>query len=159
MMRGAEVLLHPTNEEKSAAQEAAKVARAAENMVYVVSANVAGGIGFSADGSVQGGRSQIIDYRGRALAFDGEAEESIRASALIDVEALRRARCDTGMGNALLRGRWEMYRAFLGEMTAYPCNQFLQAPMTESAQTRALAEAALRNLTQAGVIAPAHGDR
>jgi predicted amidohydrolase len=159
MMRGAEVLLHPTNEEKSAAQEAAKVARAAENMVYVVSANVAGGIGFSADGSVQGGRSQIIDYRGRALAFDGDAEESIRASALIDVEAQRRARRDTGMGNTLLRGRWEIYRSFLGEMTAYPCNQFLEAPMTDAGETKALAEAALRNLTQAGVIAPAHGDR
>jgi hypothetical protein len=63
------------------------------------------------------------------------------------------------MGNTLLRGRWEMYRAFLGEMTVYPCNQFLQAPMTDARETKALAEAALRNLTQAGVIAPAHGDR
>jgi hypothetical protein len=78
---------------------------------------------------------------------------------MIDVEALRRARCDTGMGNTLLRGRWEMYRSFLGEMTAYPCNQFSEAPMTDAAQTKAIAEAALRNLTRAGVIAPAGDDR
>jgi predicted amidohydrolase len=41
MMRGAEILLHPTNDEGNAGLEAAKVARAAENMCFVVSANVA----------------------------------------------------------------------------------------------------------------------
>ena len=50
MMQGAEVILHPTNSPRRPAQEAAKVVRAAENMVYLVSANVAGRIGFSFDG-------------------------------------------------------------------------------------------------------------
>src|SRR5205085_5250517 len=59
MMQGAEVILHSTNSPRRPAQEAAKVVRAAENMVYVISANVAGGIGFSLDGSVLGGRSHI----------------------------------------------------------------------------------------------------
>jgi len=152
MMRGAEVLLHPTNEQESAAQEAAKVARAAENMVYLVSANVAGGIGFSADGSVLGGRSQIIDYRGKQLAFDASSEESTRVSAVIDIEALRRARREMSMANTLLRGRWDMYRPFFERMTAYPANAFLNAPMTDAAQTKALAETALRNLIEAGVV-------
>ena len=159
MMRGAEVILHPTNEQESAAQEAAKVARAAENMVYLVSANVAGGIGFSADGSVLGGRSQIIDYRGKRLAFDGGSEESTSVSAAIDVEALRRARRETGMANALLRGRWEMYRPFFARMAAYPGNHFLHTPMTDAAQTKALAEAALRNLIEAGVVVEPEVDR
>jgi predicted amidohydrolase len=159
MMRGAEVILHPTNEQESAAQEAAKVARAAENMVYLVSANVAGGIGFSADGSVLGGRSQIIDYRGKQLAFDGSSEESTRVSAPIDIEALRRARRETGMANTLLRGRWDMYRPFFERMVAYPGNAFLEAPMTDAGETKALAEAALRNLIKAGVVVEPELDR
>jgi predicted amidohydrolase len=158
MMRGAEVILHPTNEEKSTAQEAAKVARAAENMVYLVSANVAGSIGFSADGSVLGGRSQIIDYRGKSLAFDGGSEESTSVSALIDVEALRRARRETSMRNSLLRGRWEMYRPFFAQIAVYRGNAFLDTPMTDAALTKPLAEAALRNLMQAGVVVPPPAD-
>jgi predicted amidohydrolase len=159
MMRGAEVILHPTNEQESAAQEAAKVARAAENMVYLISANVAGGIGFSADGSVLGGRSQIIDYRGKRLAFDGSSEESTRVSAVIDIEALRRARRETGMANTLLRGRWDMYRPFFERMVAYPGNAFLEAPMTDAGETKALAEAALRNLIKAGVVVEPESER
>jgi predicted amidohydrolase len=153
MMRGAEVILHPTNEDKSPGQEAAKIARAAENMVYLVSANVAGGIGFSADGSVLGGRSHIIDYRGRTLAFEADAEESARVSAPIDIEALRAARRDLGMGNTLLRTRWEMYRSFFSTATVYPPNQFLATPMTNADLTKTAAETALRKLMTAGVIA------
>src|SRR5262249_9264803 len=74
MMQGAEVILHSTNSPRRPTQEAAKIVRAAENMVYVISANVAGGIGFSWDGSVLGGRSQIIDYLGQTLAYEDGAE-------------------------------------------------------------------------------------
>jgi predicted amidohydrolase len=154
MMRGAEVILHPTNEEKSPAQEAAKVARAAENMLHVVSANVAGGIGFSADGSVPGGRSHIIDYRGATLAFEAGADESTGVSAVIDVEALRTARRDLGMGNTLLRARWEMYRPFFAQAAAYPPNQFLAQAMTDIALTKPAADAALRTLMATGVAVP-----
>ena len=154
MLRGAEVILHPTNEDKSPGQEAAKIARAAENMVYVVSANVAGGIGFSADGSVQGGRSHIIDYRGRTLAFEAGAAETTSVSAPIDIEALRAARRDLGMGNTLLRTRWEMYRSFFAEAAVYPPNAFLAAPMSDANLARPAAEAALRNLVKAGIVAP-----
>lgn len=151
MMRGAEVLLHPTNEEFSPAQEAAKISRAAENMMYVVSANVAGGIGFSADGSIKGGRSRIIDYRGATVAYREEPDVSTDVSALIDIGALRAARTDTSMANALLRGRWEMYRPHYAAFRAYPPNAFLEAPMKDGAETRPFAEAALSNLAAAGV--------
>ena len=154
MMRGAEVILHPTNEPKSPSQEAAKVARAAENMVYVVSANVAGGIGFSADGSELGGRSQIIDFRGDTLAFDAGTGESTSVSAVIDMEALRDARRDLGMSNTLLRTRWEMYREFYQGIAVYPPNHFLDQPMRESALPMAPAEAALANLMRVGVVVP-----
>jgi len=154
MMRGAEVILHPTNEAYSPAQEAAKVARAGENMAYVVSANVAGGIGFSPDGSIRGGRSRILDFRGETLACQPDAEESVAVSAVIDVQALRDARCDLGMANTLIRTRWEMYREFYQRMAAYPANHFLQTPMSDPALARPAAEMGLANLISSGVIAP-----
>jgi len=155
MMRGAEIVLHPTNEELSAPQEAAKIARAAENMIYLVSANVAGGIGFSRDGSVQGGRSQIINYYGERIAFEPGAGESTAASALIDIDALRAARHDTGLRNTLLRARFEMYRPFYSAAAFYPPNQFLNAPMTNAKALAEPVERALKNLALNGVVSDA----
>jgi predicted amidohydrolase len=154
MMRGAEVILHPTNEQYSPAQEAAKISRPAENMLYLVSANVAGGIGFSADGSVLGGRSRIVDFRGQTLSYDESTEESDKVSAEIDIEALRAARRDLGMGNSILRSRFEMYRPFYSEAVFYPANQFLAEPMPEAAAARPVAEAALRKLERLGIVTP-----
>lgn len=151
MLNGAEIILHPTNEDNNPAQEAAKIARAAENMVYVVSANVAGGIGFSADGSVQGGRSRIIDFRGKTLSYREEADGDVSVSAMIDVEALRAARRDTGMANNLLRARWDMYRPFYAEAAAYPANSFLAAPMQTSGETAVPVGVALDRLFETGL--------
>jgi predicted amidohydrolase len=153
MMQGAEVILHPTNSPRRPAQEAAKVVRAAENMVYVISANVAGPIGFSLDGSVLGGRSHIVDHLGRTLAYEDSAEETVGVSALIDIEALRAARAqDTGTANPLIRARWEMYRPFFAAASFYPPNSFLDAPMTDAASTRPALAASLRNMAKAGVL-------
>ena len=153
MMQGAEVILHPTNSPRRPTQEAAKIVRAAENMVYIVSANVAEGIGFSWDGSVQGGRSHIIDYLGRTLAYEDGAGETTSVSALIDVEALREARKqDTGTANPLLRARWEMYRPFFAAASFYPPTSFLHTPMSDAASAAAALAASLRNMASAGVI-------
>jgi predicted amidohydrolase len=153
MMQGAEVILHSTNSPRRPAQEAAKIVRAAENMVYIISANVAEGIGFSWDGSVLGGRSHIIDYLGLTLAYEDGAEETTSVSALIDIEALRRARKqDTGTANPLLRARWEMYRPFFATASFYPPNSFLHAPMTDAASAKPALAASLRNMAKAGVI-------
>lgn len=153
MMQGAEVILHPTNSPKRPAQEAAKVVRAAENMVFVISANVAGGIGFSLDGSVLGGRSHIIDHLGRTLAYEESANETTAVSALIDIEALRAARKqDTGTANPLLRARWEMYRPFFGAASFYPPNSFLDTPMCDAESAKPAIATSLRNMANAGVI-------
>jgi len=153
MMQGAEVILHPTNSPRRPAQEAAKIVRAAENMVFVVSANVAEGIGFSLDGSVLGGRSHIIDYLGRTLAYEDGSGETTSVTALIDVEALRAARKqDTGTSNPLLRARWEMYRPFFGTASFYPPNSFLDKPMSDAASAKPALAASLRNMAKAGVI-------
>ena len=153
MMQGAEVILHPTNSPRRPAQEAAKLVRAAENMVFVISANVAHGIGFSFDGSALGGRSHIIDYLGRTLAYEDGAEETTAVSAMIDVEALRAARCqDTGTSNPLLRARWEMYRPFFGAASFYAPNSFLERPMAAADETKPVLAASLHNMAKAGII-------
>jgi predicted amidohydrolase len=153
MMQGAEVILHPTNSPRRPVQEAAKVVRAAENMVFVISANVADGIGFSFDGSVPGGRSHIIDFLGRTLAYEDGNQETVGVSALIDVEELRAARRkDTGTANPLLRARWEMYRPFFANASFYPPNQFLETPMVDGESARPVLAASLKNMARAGVI-------
>jgi hypothetical protein len=129
------------------------VVRAAENMVFVVSANVAGGIGFSFDGSIPGGRSHIIDYLGRTLAYEDGNAETVKVSALIDIEELRAARKkDTGTSNPLLRARWEMYRPFFANASFYPPNQFLDTPMADGDSAKPVLAASLRNMAKAGVI-------
>jgi predicted amidohydrolase len=154
MMQGAEVILHNTNSPRRPAQEAAKLVRAAENMMVVISANVAEGIGFSFDGSIQGGRSHIIDHLGRTVAYQDDAGESIAVSGLIDIEALRAdRRKDTGTANPLLRARWEMYRPFFASASFYPPNSFLETPMPNAAAAKPALAAAIANMKAAGVIA------
>jgi predicted amidohydrolase len=155
MMQGAEVILHPTNSKRTEAQEAAKLTRVAENMVYLVSANVAGPIGFSPDNSILGGRSQIIDHHGNTLAYQDDPAESIAVSAMIDVEALRRdRRTDTGLSNPLLRARYEMYLPYYSSARFYPPDHFLKAPMTDTAETKAAIAMARANMEQAGILDP-----
>jgi len=155
MVRGAEVLIHPTNEDLSPGQEAAKIARAAENMMYVISANVAGGIGFSPDGSVLGGRSRIVDFRGKTLSYEPEAHETIGVSAMIDVEALRKARRELSMANGLLRTRWEMYRDIYANLSVYPPNYFLATPMAHYSMTELPVKIAMENLIRLGITVEA----
>lgn len=155
MMQGAEIILHPTNSKYSAAQEAAKLCRVAENMVYLVSANVAGPIGFSPDDSIAGGRSHIIDPHGETLAFEESADESIGVTALIDVAALRRdRRIDTGLSNPLLRARYEMYVPYYEAARFYPPDSFRAAPMADTMETRAVIARARLNMERAGILAP-----
>ncbi len=155
MMQGAEVILHPTNSKRTAGQEAAKLCRVAENMVYLVSANVGGPIGFSPDNSLLGGRSHILDHHGATLAFQEDAEESLGVTAMIDIEALRRdRRTDTGLSNPLLRARYEMYVPYYAGARFYPPDHFRAAPMADTAQTRAAIAIARANMERANILNP-----
>ena len=155
MMQGAEVILHPTNSKRSEAQEAAKLARVAENMTYLVSANVAGPIGFSPDNTIPGGRSHIIDHHGNTLSFQEDAGEGTAVTAMIDIEALRRdRRTDTGLTNPLLRARYEMYVPYYEAAHFYPPDHFRDAPMLDTAETRAAIATARANMEQAGILTP-----
>jgi len=150
MMQGAEIILHPTNGPRSAASDAAKIARCAENKFYFISANIAGPIGFSADRSVMGGRSRIIDFNGEILSFEESAEQTTRVSAMIDVEALRKNRIEDSRPQSLLRSRWEMYRPFFAEASFYPPNGFLTEPMRHMDDTEQLLSVARGRLVEVG---------
>jgi predicted amidohydrolase len=155
MMQGAEVILHPTNSKYTARQEAAKLTRVTENMVYLISANVAEWIGFSPDNKLAGGRSHIIDHHGNDLAFLESAEESIAVSAMIDIEALRRdRRTDSGLDNPLLRARYEMYVPYYQDAHFYPADYFLAEPMKDVAEVKAALAVSRKNLERASVLVP-----
>lgn len=150
MLRGAEVLLHPNNEPVTRRADAAKICRAAENMCYLISANVSGTIGFS--DTDRGGHSQIVDYSGNYLAFEDGSGESVAASGIIDIEALQAARRDTGMGNGLIRTRWEMYRDYYAKADIYPANQLLGKAFETYAELTPVQQQALANATRAGIL-------
>ncbi|MDM9627507.1 nitrilase-related carbon-nitrogen hydrolase [Rhizobium sp. S152] len=155
MMQGAEVILHPTNSKFTTGQEAAKVSRAAENMCYLISANVAGPIGFSPDNSIVGGRSHILDHFGDTIAFEEGAEEGVGVSGIIDIEKLRLdRRTDTGTHNPLLRARFEMYRPYYQQAAFYPPDHFRDTPMADAAETKAAVDIARTNLERARVLEP-----
>lgn len=126
-MRGAEVLIHPTSEvygQARSPKEAAKVSRAVENMLYVISANTAGIAESSIPiASVDGG-SKIVDYRGLVLAETG-AGESMAAFAEVDLAALRRYRRKPGLMNLLSRQRFDAYVESYQQSQFYPRNTML----------------------------------
>lgn len=151
MMQGAEVILHPTNGKRSHTEDAAKIARCAENKCYLISANVAGPIGFSVDRKTLGGRSRILDFDGNVLAYHEAAEETAAVSSLIDIEALRRNRTEDEGPSSLLRARWEMYRPYFASASFYPPNSFLDRPMHSVEETRAALDRARHNMKAAGI--------
>ncbi len=148
MMRGAEVILHPTNSRKSHWEDAAKIARCAENKSFLISANVAGPIGFSEDRAELGGHSRIIDHEGHVLAFDEGTTPGIATTALIDIEALRRDRVEDEGPSGLLRARWECYAPYFARASFYPPNCFLDRPMRNVAETAPALDIARRHFIQ-----------
>ncbi|CCH00749.1 Nitrilase/cyanide hydratase and apolipoprotein N-acyltransferase [Fibrella aestuarina BUZ 2] len=126
-MRGAEIFLHSTSEAGSpmlTPRNVAKMARATENMGYVVSANSAGVAGINIPmGSLDTG-SKIVDYKGLVLAEAG-AGESMVANADIDLNALRQFRQRTGPANLLSRQRFELYADSYAQHSYYPPNTLL----------------------------------
>jgi predicted amidohydrolase len=133
-LRGAEVILHPTSDHGSSdrmAWESAKRVRAAENMVYFISANAGKIIGVLPN-DTHAGNSKIIDFQGQLMVESGTTGENAIASAVIDMDALRRARC-TPTGpfgvNRLARLRSEAYAKVFAEASFYPPNLFADHPM------------------------------
>jgi predicted amidohydrolase len=105
VLKGAEVLLHPTSEVASpnlTPKHISKMARAVENIAYVVSANSAGIYGTPVAANSTDGMSIVLDWYGRTLA-EASAGETLNANAVLDIAALRDTRRKTGMTNTLSR--------------------------------------------------------
>lgn len=127
-LRGAEVILHASSESSSGqrtAKDICKIARAVENLVYVVSANSARLEGTPIPAASVDGGSKIVDFRGLILAEAG-AGESLVANAVIDLVALRRHRRRPGMANLLSRQRLELYAKSYSQGSVYPPNTMVE---------------------------------
>ncbi|HCR49044.1 MAG TPA: nitrilase [Bacteroidetes bacterium] len=126
MMRGAEVFLHATSEVGSpllTQKGVAKLARAIENMAYVVSANSAGIAGIDIPFASTDGLSKIINYEGLVLCEAGYGESMV-AHATIDINALRHHRQRPAMANFIARQRFELFAESYQTHSFYPPNTF-----------------------------------
>ncbi len=153
-LRGAEVLIHPTSEvysRRQTAKDVAKLARANENLAYVISAN-SGGIQDTAvpESSTDGG-SKIVDYRGLVLAESGPGE-SMTACAEIDLAASRRFRARPGMTNLLCRQRFEAYNAVFAEASVYPANTLAGVSFPDRGHFMDAIRESIKRLQENGVV-------
>jgi predicted amidohydrolase len=111
VMRGAEVLLHCSSEAYTTTlppKRIARLARAVENLAYVVSANTAGITGVDIPVDSANGGSEIIDYLGNTIVAAGMGE-TMTACARLDLEGLREYRRRPGMANLLSRQAFDLY--------------------------------------------------
>lgn len=111
-LRGAEILCHPCADPLNLVhnpKNVMKQARAIENLMYVISANLSTHKGFPYGEHLCDGGSRIIDYTGRVLVEAGQGETT---SALTDINlsALRRYRNRPEINNFLTRQRTDLYR-------------------------------------------------
>lgn len=153
--KGAEVLLHPTSEwasTKMSPKNVAKLARAQENLMYVISANSAGITGSGLAAYSTDARSQIVDDRGLILE-ETPGGESITACADIDINALRYRRRRVGMGNRLARQPMALYGQFFSQLDIHPSGTLgdgTNPPAKDFYKSRQ--EAVIEKLVKAGVI-------
>ena len=125
-LRGAEIICHSSSEIGSpqlTPKNIAKLARAYENHVFVISANSAGIANIDIPEFSTDGGSKIIDFHAHILA-EAAAGESMVANADIDISALRHHRQRASMFNVLSRQRLELFRNTYSQ-TIYPANTLL----------------------------------
>lgn len=155
VMRGAEILVHSTSEMGSpalTAKDIAKRARAAENLVYVVSANAAGVTGTALPAHSTTGMAKIVNYEGRALAEAPPGGDSLTAHATIDLAALRARRRQAGLSNTLVRQPFQAYAESYAA-TAFHASGRLTTPAGASSETlRAAQRETIERLARLGLI-------
>ena len=111
MLRGAEIFVHSSSEIGSpmaTPKAIAKLARAQENMAYVISANTAGIEDTALPLASADGNSCVIDYKGRKLS-ESNSGETFTATGDINLASLRHARRTPAMTNFIARQRLELF--------------------------------------------------
>lgn len=132
-LNGAEVFLHNTSEVGSAllsAKNIGKLARAIENMAYVVSANSASITGYAIPAASTDAHSQIVDFTGIKLC-EALCGESMVANATINIAALRQHRNKPGMSNYLSRQRMELFAPYYNQ-PIYEANSLVDVEVNRS---------------------------
>ncbi|MEQ8510176.1 MAG: nitrilase-related carbon-nitrogen hydrolase [Rhodospirillaceae bacterium] len=127
-MRGMEILCHSTSEVGApmlTPKEICRRARAVENMCYVVSSNTASIKGISIPAESTGGMSKIVDYKGLVLA-EAYTGETFCASAMLDMDSLRKVRKHAGMTNLLSRQPFGIYAGEYGSHTFVEPNAMME---------------------------------
>lgn len=155
MFRGAEVLLHPTSDFgawDNHAWMSAKKVRAAENMMYLVSANTGGFRDTGTPDSECAGNSQVIDWDGRVLAQASSPGECLRCYALIDIEQLRFARGIPTPLNRLIRNRIEVYRPLYNAVSFLPANTSDGPKQNDGPGVRSVWKQAFANMERQGIV-------
>ena len=129
VMRGAEVLLHPTSETgtpRDVGRDLCKRTRAIENMIYVVSANTASLEDIPLPAHSCSGMSKVIDFHGNVLAEAAMGGESHAARAAIDLGELREVRRYACMTNFLSRQPFAAYADSYAATTFQAPNDLLE---------------------------------
>lgn len=155
VLRGAEVLCHPSSEPLMTGltpKDIAKRARAIENLAYVVSANTAGIDNIPYLEATCDGLSKVIDFQGRVLVEAGPGESSA-ATADLDIAALRRYRNRPGMNNFLSRMRMELFADTYARTGFYPANS-LEGTAPTRERFKATQRDTIDRLRKLGVIEP-----
>ncbi len=127
VLNGAELLCHSSSEiamPGMTPKHTAKLARACENHVYVVSANSAGISGIDLPNVSVDGGSKVVDYHGNVLA-EAAGGESMAAHADIHIDALREYRRRPGLFNVLTRQRLGLFAEVYRDDAIHPANSLL----------------------------------
>lgn len=128
-LNGAELLCHSSCEVASPAltpKNAAKLARAYENHLYLVSANTAGMDGIDLPNASVDQGSKVVNYLAQVLA-EAAPGESMAAYADIHIDALREYRRRPGLMNILSRQRLALFSQIYRDDAVYPANSLLDA--------------------------------
>jgi predicted amidohydrolase len=154
VFKGAEVLLHPTSEVGAPGltpKHISKMARAVENIAYVVSANSAGIFATSVPANSTDAMSIVIDWYGRTLAEAGGGE-TINANAVLDIAALRETRRKTGMTNVLSRLPMDAFKNAYARTHLAPANRTPDGKMIERPQVIARQREVIDRLVRDGIL-------
>jgi predicted amidohydrolase len=154
VLKGAEVLLHPTSEVGSpnlTPKHISKMARAVENIAYVVSANSAGIYGTPVAANSTDGMSIVLDNYGRTLAEAGTGE-TFNANAVLDIGALRETRRKTGMTNTLSRLPMAAFAPAYTSGALAPPNKTPDGKMIERSEVLARQRGVIDTMVARGIL-------
>ena len=157
--RGAEVIIHPTDEPHGpwrAGWEKGRLTRALENRCYILSTAVGGSMMRPTDtypSSFNRGNSKVVDFHGRVQAIiDGPGAVPLHTQ--IDIEALRRVRADDTR-NWVLWDDAVNYADFYAGHAGYPEDLWINPPMVLGREGFAATQKVLQRYCDSGIyVAP-----